>query len=296
MFVVYTALRCPDKESRVRLTYAFLIIREAQRHGGQGWLAYDRIFSPAGSTGPFTPVERFISGNSGLHTFLDSPYTSQGPSVRASTFCSPCHEVDHTTASCALGYLHCPNSAPTLQPTRPGRKRLAVAAHSLCISWNQGRCLYPSSYSFGNVCFQCFQHHPVVDCLSMNSRGPSHLPSSAGSSFRHNFGVLHSLYYPSTLPIFPPSPRCNRRRCYPRCVVISCISRIAFGVRSMGYSSRCGCVGKEQAGAGANPSGRKGGVKCVMVFAISSKVLTLSNCSADNILICIHTSNNVGLT
>ena len=35
----------------------------------------------------------------------------------------------------------------------------------------------------------------------------------------------------------------------------------------MGYSSRCGFVGKEQSGAGANPSGRKGGVKWVMVFA-----------------------------
>ena len=37
-------LHCPDKESRDRPTYARLIIREAQRHGGQGWLAYDRFF------------------------------------------------------------------------------------------------------------------------------------------------------------------------------------------------------------------------------------------------------------
>ena len=72
--------------------------------------------------------------------------------------------------------------------------------------------------------------------------------------------------------------------------MISCISHIAFGLRSMG---RYGFVDKEW--AVANPSGRKGGVICVMYLQISSKVLTLPNCSGHNILICIH-SNNVGLT
>ena len=40
-FLAYAALRCPDKESRYRLVYARLMIREAQHHGGQGWLTYD---------------------------------------------------------------------------------------------------------------------------------------------------------------------------------------------------------------------------------------------------------------
>ena len=56
--------------------------------------------------------------------FSIPPNAGQGPSVRAGTFCSICHEVDHTAASCALGYLHYPNLAKTLQPTRPGRKWL----------------------------------------------------------------------------------------------------------------------------------------------------------------------------
>ena len=43
--------------------------------------------------------------------FLDSANFTfsiggQGPSVRASTFCSICREVDHTAASSVLGYLH----------------------------------------------------------------------------------------------------------------------------------------------------------------------------------------------
>ena len=77
--------------------------------------------------------------------------------------------------------------------------------------------------------------------------------------------------------------------------MISCISHIAFGLRSIGNSSRFGFVGK-QSGAGENPSGRKGGGKCVMVLQTSSKVLTLPNCSGHNRLICIHSSNNVWLT
>ena len=47
---------------------------------------------------------------------------------------------------------------------------------------------------------------------------------------------------------------------------LGCICHIAYGLRSMGYSSRCGFVGKEQSQAGANPSGRKEEL-IVMVFA-----------------------------
>ena len=64
---------------------------------------------------------------------------------------------------------------------------------------------------------------------------------------------------PSTLPTFLPPP--------PPPPSLPCISHIAYGLRSMGYSSRCEFVSKEQSEAGANPSGRKGGVKYVMVFA-----------------------------
>ena len=34
--------------------------------------------------------------------------------------------------------------------------------HSLCISWNCKRSLYPSSCSFRHVCSLCFQHHLAV--------------------------------------------------------------------------------------------------------------------------------------
>ena len=43
-FLAYMALRYPDRETRDRLVYSRLIIKEAQRHGGQGRLAYGRVF------------------------------------------------------------------------------------------------------------------------------------------------------------------------------------------------------------------------------------------------------------
>ena len=51
-FLAYAALRCPDKESRDRLVYPRLVIREAQRHGGQRWLAYDRVFRQQAALDP----------------------------------------------------------------------------------------------------------------------------------------------------------------------------------------------------------------------------------------------------
>ena len=34
----------PDPLARDLMTYGRLILREAQRHGGMGWLEYDRVF------------------------------------------------------------------------------------------------------------------------------------------------------------------------------------------------------------------------------------------------------------
>ena len=41
-FITYVAVRTSDVASRDQLAYALLLIKEAQRHGSTGWLAYDR--------------------------------------------------------------------------------------------------------------------------------------------------------------------------------------------------------------------------------------------------------------
>ena len=43
-FLGYAAILTSDPNTRDHLAYARLIIREAQRHGGQGWMDYDRLF------------------------------------------------------------------------------------------------------------------------------------------------------------------------------------------------------------------------------------------------------------
>ena len=43
-FLTFLAVSTTDAVTRDRLAYAILIVREAMRHGGQGWLEYDRLF------------------------------------------------------------------------------------------------------------------------------------------------------------------------------------------------------------------------------------------------------------
>ena len=43
-YLTYLAVGTTDPVTRDRLTYAVLLLREAMRHGGQGWLEYDRLF------------------------------------------------------------------------------------------------------------------------------------------------------------------------------------------------------------------------------------------------------------
>ena len=54
-FVTYVAVRTSDMLARDMLAYCRLIIREALRHGGQGWQEYDRIFRQQCKINPSLP-------------------------------------------------------------------------------------------------------------------------------------------------------------------------------------------------------------------------------------------------
>ena len=193
-FLAYAALRCPDQESRDRMAYARLIIREAQRHGGQGWLAYDKGFRLQAALDPslrWNVLEPHIRASTLFAPTPQAP-SAPGPAGSGGANCSICMGVDHLATSCAMAYLESPppqvTSAANSQPPRPTRRRTTVASHSLCISWNRGRCLYPSSCSFRHVCSVCFQQHPAVDCPNRSSRPAAHdripgptLPTSSRS-------------------------------------------------------------------------------------------------------------------
>ena len=164
-YLAYAALRCPDQDSRDRLEYARMIIREAQRHGGQGWLQYDRVFRQQAA------LDTSLRWNALQPAIQASTLFSPGPaptSVNNSVssggvFCSLCRGVDHSDVSCALAYLQPPVTMPASYqpPPRPSKKHPSVAAHSLCISWNRGRCVYPGSCTYRHVCSVCFRAHPA---------------------------------------------------------------------------------------------------------------------------------------
>ena len=54
-FLTYLAVGTTDPVTRDRLTYAVLLTREAMRHGGQGWLDYDRLFRQQAAINPSLP-------------------------------------------------------------------------------------------------------------------------------------------------------------------------------------------------------------------------------------------------
>jgi hypothetical protein len=51
-FLAYTAVLTPDAKTRNLLTYGWLVIREAQCHGGLGWQEYDKIFRQHAALAP----------------------------------------------------------------------------------------------------------------------------------------------------------------------------------------------------------------------------------------------------
>ena len=52
MHTLYVAVRTPDPATWDMLAYSRLLIREALRHGGSGWMEYDRVFRKQLSINP----------------------------------------------------------------------------------------------------------------------------------------------------------------------------------------------------------------------------------------------------
>ena len=164
-FLAYVALRVTDPLARDMLAYARLIIREAQRHGGSGWLDYDRVFRQQAALDPTLKWTE-------LHPGIQAS-TLVGRSTRQSPLCTHCREPDHTSEQCALSYLQAPRGQ---QPatTLPGgaltgpaggrpRPRRPETMLRICVSWNKGRCTYPGC-TYLHVCATCRRDHMARDC------------------------------------------------------------------------------------------------------------------------------------
>ena len=76
-YLAYVAVRTSDQTTWDLITYCRLIVREALRHGGQGWQEYDRSFRAQAATN----LSQRAAGGS---------------------FCTLCRGVDHSSSQCSL--------------------------------------------------------------------------------------------------------------------------------------------------------------------------------------------------
>ena len=158
-FLAYVALQTDDQKVKDQLAYARLIIREAQRHSGSGWLDYDRVFRQQAALDPA------LKWNS-LHPGIQAS-TLVGQVANAHMLCRLCREPDHSTNQCALWYLQPPTSnsgVPGSSSTQrfPGWHQDSRA--NLCLSWNSGQCNFPVVCRFRHICSICLRPHMARDC------------------------------------------------------------------------------------------------------------------------------------
>ena len=150
-FLGYIAILTPDPITRSQLAYARLIIREALRHGGQGWRDYDRAFRQQRAADHTLPWNTLLPG------LQAATILGQGRG-QGSTLCTLCRGVDHVRSQCALLYLQPTPSGTTAPTSAAGTRR------NICMSWNKGACVFPSSCTYRHVCATCLQQHKAKDC------------------------------------------------------------------------------------------------------------------------------------
>ena len=81
--------------------YCRLIIPEALRHGGDGWLEYDRTFWCQAAVDPSLPWHSLVPGLQAA-TILNARPSGGGQ------FCTICCEPDHSAGQCALSVVQPP--------------------------------------------------------------------------------------------------------------------------------------------------------------------------------------------
>ena len=160
-FLAYAAVRTKDTETRDMLTYARLVIREAQCHGGPGWLEYDKWFRQQQAA--LAVPHSWHELNASLHAA-----TVMSLRLGNSKACKLCREPDHAEAQCALALLQPP------QPTAGGGGALPQASRRVAL-WSAS---VPHGTRAG-VCspahadsVMCLQHVGVRATMPKTARRP----------------------------------------------------------------------------------------------------------------------------
>lgn len=162
-FGTYMAVVTSKYPDRVRqlLAYQTLIVREARRCGGRGWLAYDSYFR-----------QQVVGDDSADWSKLNQSlyavtFIAQGDREKGRS-CVICLESDHAEEQCALYSSTArstagrreKSSAETKESASGRGKQLSKMA---CFSWNQSECRYPAC-KYRHVCTRCGSDHKVYQC------------------------------------------------------------------------------------------------------------------------------------
>lgn len=116
-----------DQSVRDRLVYARLIVREALRHGGWGWLDYDRLFRQQAALDPSLQWGT-------LHPSLVASTVLSHRSGSGS-FCSLWQGFDHSPADCAMTFLR----HPTRHGFGPRNTQICLRGMRAVVRLHQGR-------------------------------------------------------------------------------------------------------------------------------------------------------------
>ena len=159
-FRMYAAVLSNSYPNKVQQLYAYqtMIVREARRCGGKGWLAYDQMFRQQAAISP--------ADWSKLNNSLYSTTFLQQQNGRGRT-CTHCMETDHVANECSLAPLRPFRSSPqaradtVLEAEERGSKG---RSSKICYSWNDGRCAIPYC-RYRHICAKCSSpSHKAMHC------------------------------------------------------------------------------------------------------------------------------------
>ena len=155
-FLAYAAVQTTEASIRNLPTYGRLIIRESQRHGGVGWLEYDKVFRlqaalegslPWNELSPSLFASTILSARAGPSSFCT--LSGGGPSgipVRSGVLSGSLWLPPNPSR--AVGTARClaatpPTQPPPLPATQPTSRRVMrpEMLERICVSWNKGRCV-----------------------------------------------------------------------------------------------------------------------------------------------------------
>ena len=165
-FLAFMATRLELQEARDLAAYGMIILQLARKHGGMGWLVYDRQFRQHRATGASMPWSD-INPSLMAATVLGQAGDGSGRS------CPLCLAADHSKEECALGFSEQPklgpNPAPTPRAIPPPSRSLHRPApyttgDTICRRFNRGWCTR-STCRFDHICTGCAKPgHGEVHC------------------------------------------------------------------------------------------------------------------------------------